>query len=108
MPRGGVAHRAGQMALLAGLQHEKATDPRIGELFGELEGSALVRYPLAPPAAVNVRELRRVYARLTRFAPATGRGDCQHHFLRPAKTGPLPIGMPNSPDSDRGWRRLSR
>src|SRR5712671_3749092 len=66
MPRGGVAHRASQMALLAGLQHEKATDPRIGELLGELEGSALVRDPLAP-AAVNVRELRRVYARLTRL-----------------------------------------
>jgi carboxypeptidase Taq len=66
MPRGGAAHRGNQLALLAGLQHDKATDPRIGELLGELEGSALVRDPQTPEAA-NVREIARAYRRLTRL-----------------------------------------
>ncbi len=65
MPRGGTEHRARQMAYLAGLQHERSTDPRLGELLAELEGSPLVADLLAP-AAVNVRELRRSYDRLTR------------------------------------------
>src|SRR5205809_1029603 len=66
MPRGGVAHRANQLALLAGLQHERATDPRLGELLHTLEDSALVADPLFA-AAVNVRECRRLYNRLIRL-----------------------------------------
>jgi carboxypeptidase Taq len=66
MPRRGVEHRGNQMALLAGLHHEKATNPRTGELLGALEGSELVRDPLAPEA-VNVRELRRTFDRLTKL-----------------------------------------
>jgi carboxypeptidase Taq len=66
LPRGGVGYRAEQMALLAGLLHDRATDPRLGELLDELEGSELVRDPEAPPA-VNVRQLRREYERRTRL-----------------------------------------
>lgn len=66
MPRAGAAQRAEQLALLAGLDHARGTDPRIGELLAELEGSPLVRDPLSPPA-VNVRELRRSYDRATRL-----------------------------------------
>jgi carboxypeptidase Taq len=66
MPVGGVEHRGNQLALLAGLHHEKATDPRIGELLQELERDAPVDDPQAPPA-VNLRELRRAYGRLTRL-----------------------------------------
>ncbi len=66
LPRGGAEHRGNQMALLAGLHHEKATDPRIGGLLGELEGSNLVTDPEAV-AAVNVREIRRSYDRLTKL-----------------------------------------
>lgn len=66
MPRGGVEHRGRQMAYLAGLQHAKATDPLIGELLGNVEGSSLVRDPLTPEA-VNVREIRRVYERAIRL-----------------------------------------
>lgn len=66
LPRAGVAHRARQMALLAGLQHDRATDPRTGEMLGELEHSALTADPLAP-AAVNVREMRRAYDRARRL-----------------------------------------
>src|SRR5438132_346122 len=66
MPRGGVAHRADQMALLAGLQHDRATDPRLGELLAAVEASSLVADPLCAEA-VNVREIRRAYDRDTRL-----------------------------------------
>src|SRR5215208_6592251 len=66
MPAGGVGHRAEQMALLAGLYHEKATDPRVGELLAALESSDLVSDPDAA-AAVNVREMRWAYDRATRL-----------------------------------------
>jgi carboxypeptidase Taq len=66
MPRAGVAHRAEQLALLTGLHHVQLTDPRIGELIGELEGSDLVRDPLSAEA-VNVREIRRSVNRQRRL-----------------------------------------
>jgi carboxypeptidase Taq len=66
LPRAGIAHRAEQHALLAGLLHDRATDPRLGELFAALEGSDLVADPDSAPA-VNVRELRRLYDRATRL-----------------------------------------
>jgi carboxypeptidase Taq len=66
MPRGGVTHRGEQMALLAGLVHDRATDPRIAELLGEVEGSGLVSDPESAEA-VNVRELRRDFDRETRL-----------------------------------------
>lgn len=66
MPPAGLEHRGNQLALLAGLHHQQATDPRIGELLAELEGSALVLDP-ASVASANVRELRRTYERLTRL-----------------------------------------
>jgi carboxypeptidase Taq len=66
MPPGGAEHRGRQLALLAGLCHERATDPRLGDLLGELEGSDLVRDPLSPEA-VNVREVRRLYMRSIRL-----------------------------------------
>ncbi|HEV3121212.1 MAG TPA: carboxypeptidase M32 [Isosphaeraceae bacterium] len=66
MPKRGVEHRGNQMALLAGLHHEKATDLRMGERLDALADSELVRDPLAPEA-VNVRELRRTFDRLTKL-----------------------------------------
>ncbi len=69
LPPGGAAHRADQLALLAGLEHQKATDPRLGDLLGDVDDSPLVRDPLSD-AAVNVREWRRQYARLTRLPQA--------------------------------------
>jgi carboxypeptidase Taq len=62
MPRAGAAHRANQLALLAGLEHDRATDPRVGELLAVVEGSPLVADPDSP-AAVNAREWRRAYDR---------------------------------------------
>ncbi len=69
MPRGGVAHRSDQQALLAGLMHERGTDPRWGELLDLLEASPLAADPGAP-AAVNVRWLRREYERERRLPRA--------------------------------------
>ncbi len=69
MPSGGAAHRGNQMALLAGLQHERATDPRLGELLMSVEGSALTVQPDSVEAA-NIRELRRSYNRRVRLPRA--------------------------------------
>jgi carboxypeptidase Taq len=66
LPRAGVVHRGEQMALLAGLLHELGTDPRLGELLDDVEGSSFGRDPLSPEA-VNIREIRRVYSRQSRL-----------------------------------------
>ncbi len=66
MPPSGTAHRAEQLAYLAGLEHDRATDPRLGERLAEVENSDLVSDPLSD-AAVNVREWRRQYGRQTRL-----------------------------------------
>ena len=69
MPTGGAAHRGNQMAILAGLHHERATDPRIGELLAIVEGSALAAGQDSVEAA-NIRELRRSYDRRVRLPKA--------------------------------------
>jgi carboxypeptidase Taq len=66
MPPGGVENRSEQLALVAGLLHERGTDPRLGELLSAVEHSDLVNDP-GSPAAVNVRELRREYDRFVRL-----------------------------------------
>jgi carboxypeptidase Taq len=66
MPSGGVAHRGQQMALLAGLVHDRQTDPRLGELLAIVEGSPLGADPQSAEA-VNVRELRRAHDRARRL-----------------------------------------
>jgi carboxypeptidase Taq len=66
MPPAGTANRAEQLALLAGLQHERATDSRLGELLAAVEGSDLVA-DADSVAAANVRELRRFYGRQVRL-----------------------------------------
>src|SRR5262249_34236988 len=63
MPEGGAQFRSEQLGMLAGMTHERATSPRIGELLSELQGS-----DLGDPdgdMAVNVREARRTYDRQT-------------------------------------------
>jgi carboxypeptidase Taq len=58
MPAAGAAYRAEQLALMAGLQHDRATDPRLGELLAIVEDSDLVADSDSVSAA-NIRELRR-------------------------------------------------
>ena len=64
-PRAGK-FRGEQMTALAGLVHEKRTDPRVGDWLGELESSDLVADPHSDTAA-NVRNLRRAYDRAVRL-----------------------------------------
>ncbi len=60
MPPKGAAHRAEQMGLLARLGHDELASPRIGELLGQLDASALTKDGSPVPAA-NVREIRRLH-----------------------------------------------
>src|SRR6185437_13076292 len=62
MPRGGVRNRSDQLALVAGLIHDRGTDPRIGALLAELEGSSIVADPASardqrPRAPTRLRPL---------------------------------------------------
>jgi carboxypeptidase Taq len=66
MPRGGAAHRAEQMAHLAGLEHDRSTHRRLGERLAAVEGSDVTADPFSD-AAVNIREWRRQYDRQTRL-----------------------------------------
>jgi len=67
MPSRGVDFRSRQIAQLARLRHERATDARIGELLDSCENNdALTSDPLSPEA-VNIREIRRVYDRATKL-----------------------------------------
>lgn len=66
MPPGGADNRADQMAYLAGLQHEKSADPRIGDWLAEVEASDLVADPELP-SAVNITQWRRQFQRLSRL-----------------------------------------
>ncbi len=66
MPPGGAIHRGSQLALLAGLHHERATDPQIADLLTTVEGSTLVSDPDSAEA-VNIREMRRGYDRRVRL-----------------------------------------
>ena len=105
MPRGGSPHRGEQMAYLAGLHHEHATDPRFGELLAIVGGSDLVADPESPPA-VNVRELRRNYQRKTRL-PRNLVEAWPEPPRWPSKSGSRRGARPVLSVSARGWRRLS-
>ncbi len=66
LPQAGSAHRAEQLALLAGLTHDRSTSPRIGELLTELEQSGSLG-DAESVLAVNVREARHSYDRNTKL-----------------------------------------
>ncbi len=69
MPPRGSEHRAEQLALLAGLAHQQATAPEIGELLAVVETSDLAA-DAGSAVAVNAREVRRTYDRATRLPQA--------------------------------------
>jgi carboxypeptidase Taq len=66
LPLAGAEHRANQLSFLAGIGHERATSPRIGNLLAELESSGQLG-EADSPMAVNVREARRSYDRATKL-----------------------------------------
>jgi carboxypeptidase Taq len=69
MPANGAAHRAEQLALLAGLSHEQFTAPEVGELLSRAEEESDRQEPRSA-VAVNLREIRRAYVRAARVPPA--------------------------------------
>ncbi len=66
MPKGGEELRARQMALLAGLAHDRATNPKIGDLLNEVAPSAWLKDAPAATRA-NVAEVRRTFDRQTKL-----------------------------------------
>ena len=66
MPKGGTQFRSEQLGLIAGLTHERATSPRIGELLSDLEAAGDLGDPDGD-RAVNVREARRSFNRATKL-----------------------------------------
>ena len=66
LPPAGAEFRAEQLALLAGMVHEQATSPRVGELLADLEDPAALGGEESVRAA-NVREARRHFRRATRL-----------------------------------------
>lgn len=69
MPPAGASHRGKQLALMAGLVHEKLTARELSALLGEVEASPwLQSAPLH--ARANLRETRRVHDRLCKLPRA--------------------------------------
>jgi carboxypeptidase Taq len=66
LPPAGAAFRAEQISLLAGLVHDKFTNPKIGELLSTIEGTDLVKDPDSIEAA-NIREIRKNYDKETKL-----------------------------------------
>jgi carboxypeptidase Taq len=66
LPPQGAEHRANQLALLAGLSHDRATAPELGELLSQLTDDKALGGEESRLAA-NVREARRNFERSTRL-----------------------------------------
>ncbi len=62
LPEKGAEHRANQLALLAGLSHDRATDPVLGELFEKLSDPESVGGEQTE-AFANIRDAKRAYDR---------------------------------------------
>ena len=65
MPLGGAAARAEQLALLAGLRHDRATDLRIGELIHQAEADGIDPDSIE---AADLREMRRDFDRASKLS----------------------------------------
>lgn len=66
LPPKGAEHRANQLALLAGLSHERATSKKLGDMISKVEDSIGDEEPTSA-VAVNVREARRAYDLATKL-----------------------------------------
>lgn len=67
LPASGAAYRAEQSAALAGLSHQKRTDPRLGALLGRCEADPAVTGDPESPTSRNLREMRRLYDKKTKL-----------------------------------------
>ncbi len=66
MPPKGTAHRGEQRAALAGLLHDRVTDPKIGDLLESASDDSLIS-DATSVEAVNIREIRRTYERVMKM-----------------------------------------
>jgi carboxypeptidase Taq len=66
MPPAAGPYRAEQMTYLSGLVHQKRTNPRIGELLGELAESPLAKDPHSD-AGATIHQLKREYDKKVRL-----------------------------------------
>lgn len=66
IPKEGVQHRGNQLALLAGISHQKATSLEMGDLLKQLEGSSLQSDPDSFEAS-NIREIKHSYDKLVKI-----------------------------------------
>jgi len=60
LPPAAAAYRGEQTSMIAGLQHEKATSPFIGDVLKKLEDN-ISQFDENSPERINVREWRREY-----------------------------------------------
>lgn len=67
MPAANAAYRAEQLSLLAGMCHQKFTDPKVGELISKAESAKGLTADALSDSAVNLREWRRSYDRSTKL-----------------------------------------
>jgi carboxypeptidase Taq len=66
LPPAGGTYRAEQVSYLAGLIHQRQTDPEVGQWLSELAGSALAKDPHGDTGAV-IHNLQRDYDRATKL-----------------------------------------
>src|SRR5690349_8356890 len=66
LPPAAGAYRAEQMTYLAGLLHDRQTDPKLGEWLSELAESPLAADP-ASDSAVTLRQVKRDYDKKTKL-----------------------------------------
>jgi carboxypeptidase Taq len=67
MPPGGVEYRSRQLAQLARMAHERAIDPKLGELLEACEADADLTADPHSDSAANLREIRRSRDRATKL-----------------------------------------
>ena len=67
MPHRAAEHRASQQELMAKLEHERNTSPRIGELLKLCEQDPTLSRDTSGHEAVNLREIRRDYTKATKL-----------------------------------------
>ena len=67
MPEAGVDARAQQSSLIAGLKHERLTDPRVGEWLSACEADSAITGDESSAEARMIREMRRDFDKATKL-----------------------------------------
>ena len=92
LPPAAGEYRAEQMTYLAGVAHQKRTNPRLGELLGELAASDLAKDPHSD-AGATIRELKRQYDKRIKLPQSLVEELTRAVGPRPAGLGEGPAGQ---------------